>query len=77
MAQQPLTGRGLSQTILQPTDILGEAQLRQQQEQMLAARQQAAQKPKKPFEIKAPDLGHYKIKWLICTLNGREKMLIK
>ena len=55
MAQQPLTGRGLSQTILQPTDILGEAQARQQQEQMLAARQQAAQKPKKPFEIKAPE----------------------
>lgn len=55
MAQQPLTGRGLSQTILQPTDILGEAQLRQQQEQVLAARQQAAQKPKKPFEIKAPE----------------------
>jgi len=55
MAQQYLQGRGLSQTILQPTDILGEAQARQQQEQMLAARQQAAQKPKKPFEIKAPE----------------------
>lgn len=50
MAQQPLTGRGLSQTILQPTDILGEAQARQQQEQMLAARQQAAQKPPKAYE---------------------------
>jgi len=51
MAQQPLTGRGLSQTILQPTDILGEAQARQQQEQVLAARQQAAQKPTKASRI--------------------------
>jgi len=50
MAQQPLQGRGLSQTILQPTDILGEAQARQQQEQVLAARQQAAQKPPKAYE---------------------------